>query len=161
MILTNQNRIEDFTRQGWWGDDTLYSLFLDALDKCSAQEALVDPKNRQTITGDAPKRLTFQEVNETVERYASIFFEQGLRKDDIVIIQLPNVVELPMVYLALSKLGVISSPIPMQYGAYEIEAIIEEVSPQAYITIQSFNGNAHAEKFSSIFVKGEKKFFFR
>ena len=113
MILTNQNRIEDFTRQGWWGDDTLYSLFLDALDKCSAQEALVDPKNRQTITGDAPKRLTFQEVNETVERYASIFFEQGLRKDDIAIIQLPNVVELPMVYLALSKLGVISSPIPM------------------------------------------------
>jgi cyclohexanecarboxylate-CoA ligase len=158
MILTNQNRIEDFTRQGWWGDDTLYSLFLDALDKCSAQEALVDPKNRQTITSGAPKRLTFQEVNETVERYASIFFEQGLRKDDIVIIQLPNVVELPMVYLALSKLGVISSPIPMQYGAYEIEAIIEEVSPQAYITIQSFNGNAHAEKFSSIFVKGEKKF---
>ena len=53
-----------------------------------------------------------------------MFFEQGLRKDDIAIIQLPNVVELPMVYLALSKLGIICSPIPMQYGAYEITSII-------------------------------------
>jgi len=51
-----------------------------------------------------PKRLSFDEIDKTVERYASIFYEQGLRKDDIAIIQLPNIVELPMVYLALSKL---------------------------------------------------------
>ena len=31
MILTEQNRIQDFTSRGWWGNDTLYSLFKDAL----------------------------------------------------------------------------------------------------------------------------------
>ena len=158
MILTGKNRIEDFTKRGWWGEDTLYSLFQDALNSCDGQEALVDPENRLVITGDAPKRLSFQEIDETVERFASIFFEQGLRKDDIAIIQLPNVVELPMVYLALSKLGIICSPIPMQYGAYEIASIITETTPKAFISIQTFNNNDHAEQFSSIFNNGELKF---
>jgi len=158
MILSNKNKIQDFTNRGWWGNDTLYSLFQDAFFSCADQEALVDPENRLNITGDSSKRLTYHEIHETVERYASIFYEQGLRKDDIVIIQLPNVVELPMVYLALSKLGIISSPIPMQYGAYEITSIIAETDPRAFISIQTFNGNAHAEQFSTIFKNGELKF---
>ena len=140
MILTEQNRIENFTNHGWWGKDTLYSLFQDALTSCKDQEALVDPKNRNDITGDDPKRLSFKEIDTIVERYACIFFEQGLRKDDIVIIQLPNVVELPIVYLALSKLGIICSPVPMQYGAYEITNIIAETKPKAFISVKNFKG---------------------
>ncbi|MDA9659919.1 acyl--CoA ligase [Pseudomonadota bacterium] len=158
MIVTKKNRIETFTQKGWWGEDTLYSLFQDALTSCKNQEALVDPENREDITGDIPKRLSFDDIDKTVERYAAIFFEQGLRKDDIAIIQLPNVVELPMVYLALSKLGIICSPIPMQYGAYEITSIIAETQPKAFISIETFNSNAHAEQFSSIFNNGEVKF---
>jgi len=158
MILTKKNRIQTFTEKGWWGKDTLYSLFQDALTSCKDKEALVDPENREDITGDAPKRLSFDDIDKTVERYATIFFEQGLRKDDIAIIQLPNVVELPMVYLALSKLGIICSPIPMQYGAYEITSIIAETKPKAFISTETFNSNAHAEKFSSIFNNGEVKF---
>ena len=158
MILTKINRIQTFTEKGWWGDETLYSLFQDAVTSCKKQEALVDPENRQDITGDVPKRLSFDDIDKTVERYATIFFEQGLRKDDIAIIQLPNVVELPMVYLALSKLGIICSPIPMQYGAYEITSIIAETEPKAFISIKTFNGNSHAEQFSSVFNNGEVKF---
>ena len=158
MILTKKNRIQTFTEKCWWGKDTLYSLFQDALTSCKDQEALVDPENREDITGDAPKRLSFDDIDKTVERYATIFFEQGLRKDDIAIIQLPNVVELPMVYLALSKLGIICSPIPMQYGAYEITSIIAETQPKAFISTETFNSNAHAEQFSSIFNNGEVKF---
>mgnify|MGYP001359064085 FL=1 len=158
MILTKINRIQTFAEKGWWGDETLYSLFQDALTSCKKQEALVDPENRQDITGDAPKRLSFDDIDKTVERYATIFFEHGLRKDDIAIIQLPNIVELPMVYLALSKLGIICSPIPMQYGAYEITSIIAETEPKAFISIETFNSTSHAEQFSSVFNNGEVKF---
>ena len=158
MILTKKNRIEFFTKRGWWGEDTLYSLFQDAVSSSGDQEALIDPLNRADITGDAPKRLSFNEVDKTVERYASIFFEQGLRKDDIALIQLPNVVELPIVYLALSKLGIICSPIPMQYGAYEINSIIAETKPKAFVSIQTFNKSAHAEQFLSAFTNNELKF---
>jgi hypothetical protein len=34
MILTEKNRIEAFTKKGWWGEETLYSLFQDALISC-------------------------------------------------------------------------------------------------------------------------------
>ena len=51
MILTEQNRIQDFTSRGWWGNDTLYSLFKDALATGKSHEALVDPENRLNITG--------------------------------------------------------------------------------------------------------------
>ena len=158
MILTNENRIKDFKNRGWWGEDTLYSLFEEALLQCENQEALIDPENRPIITGDSAKRLTFKEIHEIVERYASIFYEQGLKKDDIVIIQLPNVVELPIIYLALSKLGIICSPIPMQYGAFEITNIISEISPRAFISLKTFNSSPHAEQFSSIFKNNELKF---
>ena len=158
MILTNESRIKDFKNRGWWGEDTLYSLFEEALLQCENQEALIDPENRPIITGDSAKRLTFKEIHEIVERYASIFYEQGLRKDDIVIIQLPNVVELPITYLALSKLGIICSPIPMQYGAFEITNIISEISPRAFISLKTFNSSPHAEQFSSIFKNNELKF---
>ena len=63
-----------------------------------------------------------------------------------------------MIYLALSKLGIICSPIPMQYGSYEITSIIDETQPKGFISIQSFNGNAHAEQFSSAFSNNELKF---
>ncbi len=158
MILTNKDRIEDYINKGWWGEDTLYSLFQEAIVLCGDQEALVDPENRKAITGDAPKRLSFNEINVTVERYATIFYEQGLRKDDIVIIQLPNVVELPIVYLALSKLGIVCSPIPMQYGAFEITSIINETNPRAFVSISKFSDKAHAKQFSSLFTKDEIKF---
>ena len=158
MILSNSKRIQNLTKRGWWGEDTLYSLFQDALISCRDQEALIDPDNRVDLTGDMPKRLSFDEIDKTVERYASIFYEQELRKDDIAIIQLPNIVELPIVYLALSKLGVICSPIPMQYGAYEITNIIAETKPKAFISISIFNNNSHAEQFSSVFGNGELKF---
>ena len=102
--------------------------------------------------------MSFQEINGLVESYATNFYEQGLRKDDIAIIQLPNVVELPIVYLALSKLGIICSPIPMQYGAYEITNIIHETNPKAFISIATFSGTDHAKQFSSVFNNSELKF---
>ena len=58
MILSDKKRIQDFTDKGWWGNDTLYCLFQDALAQCKDQEGLVDPENRPNITGDSPKRLT-------------------------------------------------------------------------------------------------------
>ena len=62
MILSNSKRIENLTKRGWWGEDTLYSLFQDALISCRDQEALIDPDNRVDLTGDMPKRLSFDEL---------------------------------------------------------------------------------------------------
>ena len=64
MILTPENRIKIFTENGWWGDDTLYSIFQKACNESPNNEALLDPPNRNQITGDDPKRLNFSEINQ-------------------------------------------------------------------------------------------------
>ena len=139
MILTPENRIKDFTEKGWWGTDTLYSLFVDACNESGESEALVDAPNRNEFTSGQPKRLTFNQIRIEVDRYASIFYEAGFRKDDKVILQLPNIVELAILYIALSKLGIIISPVPVQYGKYEITKIINDIKPKGYIAIASLN----------------------
>ena len=94
MILTPQNRIRDYTEKGWWGTDTLYSLFVDACNESGEREALVDAPNRNEFTSGEPRRLTFNQIKTEVDRYASIFYDAGLRKDDKIVLQLPNIVEL-------------------------------------------------------------------
>ena len=153
MILTPENRIKIFTENGWWGDDTLYSIFQKACNESPNNEALLDPPNRNQITGDDPKRLNFSEINCIVEKYSSVFFKAGLRKDDIVIIQLPNIVELPILYLALTQLGIIISPIPMQYRNYEIKKIVNDIKPKGYVGISNFNDEPFSSKFEESFNK--------
>ena len=153
MILTPENRIKIFTENGWWGDDTLYSIFQKACNESPNNEALLDPPNRHQITGDDPKRLNFSEINYIVEKYSSVFFKAGLRKDDIVIIQLPNIVELPILYLALTQLGIIISPIPMQYRNYEIKKIVNDIKPKGYVGISNFNDEPFSSKFKESFNK--------
>ena len=53
-------------------------------------------------------------------------------------VQLPNIVELMVLYMAVSKIGAIMSPIPVQYGAHEILHICGSVLPKAFITIDRF-----------------------
>ena len=46
----------------------------------------------------------------------------------------------------------------MQYGVFELTNVIRETNPKAFISIQTFNGNQHAEQFSSVFTDRELKF---
>ncbi|MDA9615090.1 acyl--CoA ligase [Pseudomonadota bacterium] len=140
MILTPKSRIKEYTDNGWWNSDTLYSLFIEACSESGNKEALVDAPNRELLTNSKPRRLSFLDVQKEVDNYASILFELGFRKDDKIILQLPNIVELAILYIAMSKLGIIISPVPVQYGKYELEKIIDDINPKGYIGIGIFNG---------------------
>ena len=140
MILTPENRIKEYTDNGWWNSDTLYTLFLDACEEAGNKEALLDPPNRKEFTIGDSRRLTFNDVKKEVDKFSSKFFDLGFRKDDILILQLPNIVELAILYIALSKIGVIISPAPIQYGKFEIEKIIKDITPKGFIGISEFNG---------------------
>ena len=151
MILTPENRIKDYTAKGWWGTDTLYSLFIAACEESGDSEALVDAPNRREFTLGDPRRLNFNQIKTEVDRYASIFYDAGFRKDDKVVLQLPNIVELAILYIALSKIGIIISPVPIQYGKYEITKIIDDIKPKGYIGIASFNSKNFAEGIRNAF----------
>jgi acyl-CoA synthetase (AMP-forming)/AMP-acid ligase II len=54
---------------------------------------------------------------------AAFLHAQGLRKDDVLVVQLPNCVDLHAIYLACAASGIIVSPVPMQYRAHELSHV--------------------------------------
>lgn len=140
MRTTPQERIDDFHTRGWWGDETLVTLFDAVVAECPENLALVDPPNRGNLTGGQPQRLTFSELARRVDDIAALLHAGGVVGEDIVVIQMPNVAELVMLYLALGKLGAIVSPAAVQYGVHELGKIASDVEANAYITLSHFRG---------------------
>jgi acyl-CoA synthetase (AMP-forming)/AMP-acid ligase II len=160
MRTTSVQRIEDFTRRGWWGEQTIVTLLDDAVATSPDHLALVDQFNREEFTDGAPQRLTFQEMSNIVNLVSAIFYEHGLRQEDIVVVQLPNIAELPVIYLALARLGVIVSPVPVQYSSFELSKAQELLDAKAFITTSNFKGRNFARDHGRSFPKGCKIFSF-
>lgn len=140
MRTTPANRIEDFTARGWWGEATLASLFDEVVAACPDRLALVDQFNRSDFSDGAAQRLSFAAVAAGVDNLAAQLHAHGIGQGDVVVVQLPNVAELAMLYLAAAKLGIIVSPTPVQYGLHELGKIRQEVAAKAFITVEHCKG---------------------
>src|SRR5215207_8050435 len=131
MILDSPDRIRDYTDKGWWGMQTLADLMFRNARSHPEMVALVDPSNRADLVSGAPERLTYRELAQVVEQLAGGLLAAGIEKDDIIMVQLPNTVELICIYLAAARLGAIVSPVPMQYRTHELRFIIRLVEPKS------------------------------
>ena len=151
MRTTPNERIEDLTQRGWWGEETLDTLLHTAVRASPDHLALVDQFNRIEFCDGEAQRLTFAEVGRAADNLAAAFFDSGLRQDDIVVVQLPNIAELAMIYLALGKLGVIISPVPVQYGPFELDKAQQLLEPAAFITLSNFKGKNFATEHGKVF----------
>lgn len=160
MRTTPEARIIDHTNRGWWQSKTLDSIFQATVAKHGDHTALVDPYNRSEITDGKAQRLSYNELANCASNLAAEFYQQGLRKDDIVVIQLPNIAELAILYFALGKLGVILSPVPIQYGPFELEKAKQVVEPAAFITLTNFKGKNFATEHGAVFADDCKIFCF-
>jgi acyl-CoA synthetase (AMP-forming)/AMP-acid ligase II len=78
-----------------------------------------------------------------VDRLAAALVAEGLGQDDVVMVQLPNVVELAVVYLAAARIGAIVSPLPIQFRAHEVRLAASLTEPVAFITTSSAAGFDH------------------
>ena len=144
MRTTPEARIAEYRRKGWWSDTRIPDLFDSAVQAAPDQVALIDPPNRPALLGDAARRLTFREVADLVDGFALRLQQFGLGRDDVLITQLPNVVEYPALYLAAMRLGIIVSPVPMQFRRHELEQVTELTGARAALTVRELKGGAYA-----------------
>ena len=136
MITSSESRIKALTDAGYWGDETLHDLLAGHAARRSRQLAVRDQPNREELTGDPPLSLNWAELDAASESLAIQLQELGIVADDRLIVQLPNIVELPVTYYAASKLGAIVSPVPMQYGGHELRGIAQTLNPAGFITLR-------------------------
>ncbi len=150
MILTPTSRIQHYVHKGWWGSRRIHDWVHDNLQDLADRVALADPPNRDAIVGGAPRRLTWRELAHEVDRISSCLLANGLRKDDIILVQLPNCVELPLVYLACMQLGIVFTPVPVQYRENELGHILGLSSPRAAITAEVILRHDHRAMLGSL-----------
>jgi cyclohexanecarboxylate-CoA ligase len=120
---TPAERIADYRDRGWWTDTTVADLFATAVARDPTRTAVIDPANRAALGLGAPQRLDYAGLAARAEGLAAGLLRAGLRRGDIVLAQLPNVWEGVALYLAAARLGLVLSPVAMQYRRHELEQI--------------------------------------
>lgn len=145
MILASEERIAEYTEHGWWGKKNLLQYFEEHVAEMPEVTALVDPFNREELTGSPPERLTYRELEVASKRVAAALESMGIGKDDIVIVQLPNIWELALLYLGISRAGAIISPVPMQWRLKELEHVARLTEARTFITLEEFHGTRYLD----------------
>lgn len=150
MVVVPAERIAEYVSKGWWGERTLAGLFIATAQRQPDAFAVADPPNRPRLTGEAARRCTWGELLADVGRMAAFLHGQGLRKDDVVVVQLPNCVELHALYLACAALGVVISPVPMQYRAHENAHVVATTRARMAITTARCGNHAPAAHWAQL-----------
>lgn len=148
MIVVSQEKISQYTQAGWWGERTLGELFIDTALRQPELLAVADPPNRPAIMGDAAKRWTWGQLLSQVGRYCAFLAEQGVRKDDVIVVQMPNCVEMHAIYLACAINGVVVSPVPMQYRAHELSHVLATTHARMAITAARVGKSSPAQQWA-------------
>ncbi len=135
MIRSPERKIVEYTRRGWWGNETLSELFRRNAARAPERLAVADAPNRAKVCEGAPRRLTYAELDRSVEALAANLRARGLARGDIVLVQMPNVAEMLMLILACARVGVIVSPVAVQYRENELGYILDKLQPRAVFTV--------------------------
>lgn len=145
MILASDKVIQEWTEKGVWGQQTFIDYFKENVRRDPNKVCLVDPPNKQDLVGLEPERLTYRELDRAIDATAEGLVAMGIEKDDIIVIQLPNIWELAMLYLAIARAGALASPIPMPWRSSELDYVLELTGARAFITVDDFRGFKHRE----------------
>jgi acyl-CoA synthetase (AMP-forming)/AMP-acid ligase II len=124
MVLVSQEKIDAYTASGWWGSTTLWQLFEANVREHPDDEAVVDAPDRAGFAHGQPRRLSWAQLADQVDRLCSLLLACGLQRDEIVVSQMPNGFEQFVVYLSCARLGLVVSPVPIQYREHELTHIL-------------------------------------
>ena len=105
---------EEMRRRGIWNDDTVPRWLAQHAHETPEKPAIVAPG----------EMLSYREAFSRAERLARAFTALGLRKGDVLAIQLPNVPELVLAYFAASMMGAVLAPMHMPYRARELAPLL-------------------------------------
>lgn len=105
---------------------TWRSGFLRNAERFSNRKALVDPEQ--------DREWTYAELNAEANRFSHALLRAGLRKGDVVMVQLHNCPEFVFAYLACHKTGLVFCPVNFRLSAKEIADCMDNSSPKVFLS---------------------------
>jgi len=142
-----QEMVHEYLGKGYWSPDTM----VRAIDR----HATGFPDSE--AMSDHWTRLTWAQVKKQSDLLASGFLDLGLKRDDLVLIQLPNRVENLLVRIALKKAGLLAAFAPIMWRQSEMEQMLQHLDPKAVLVADEFRGFDYVEMMASIRVRGRSR----
>ena len=121
-------RAAHYLEQGEWTNETMIQ-WLNG-------HAETRPDGAAMIT--TGKTITWAEMKESVDKLTNGLLSLGLIKGDVVAVQLPNIPEFLISYIAISAFGGVMQTIHMPYGQTDIEFLLSHSSARAVICLPAF-----------------------
>ena len=124
---------------------TLDVLFQRILTRRPDTLALVDPPNKQRITGQTPRQLTYAQADRAISALAAHFAESGLPSHSVIAVQLPNTIEFMLTVLAAHRAGLVVAVLPQLWRQAELVSALNRTSARAIVTTGKIDGVLHAD----------------
>ena len=138
------------TQQAEGTGATLDDLFRRAGVRRPDALALIDPPNGETITGSAPRRLTYAEADRAISALAAKLRRLSLQTDMVVAMQLANTVDSVIALLGVLRAGMIAAPLPLLWREQEMVAALSRIGAKAIVTSSHVGLAAQSTSFAEI-----------
>lgn len=118
-------RARHYVERGWWGHDTL--------TRWLARHEAERPDLPAVVHGST--MISWRALAERVARAAEGLRATGVARGEVIAVQLPNVPEFIVAYLAICRLGAVMTTLHMSYRGAEIEALLRHSRAHAVICL--------------------------
>ncbi len=125
-------------------ETTIDSIFRINAARTPDTIALVDPPNRDSITGQAPRHLTYAQADRAIDAMAARLRQIGLPTGTVVGIQMPNIVESILTLLAVTRAGMVPALLPLLWRRADCVAALSRAGARAIVTCGRVGDMDHA-----------------
>ena len=133
------SRIQAMKSAGFWADRVLLEDLDRWAEDAPARIATVD---HNSVTGPSTT-LTYAELQDRVNRLANGLIRLGIRKGDVVSLQLPNWWQFQAMHLACLRIGAVTNPIMPIFRSRELRFMLRHAGSKLVVVPQEFRGHDH------------------
>ncbi|MEU5978906.1 AMP-binding protein [Streptomyces sp. NPDC047315] len=135
---------EVFRTSGWWREETILDDLRRAVARRPDKAALVCYRDGE------PETLSYAELAERVDRIAVNLRRLGVRRGDVVTLQLPNSWQLVALCLACARIGAVAGPVVPVMRRREVEFMTRLTASAVYVAAGEFRGFSYARMSAEI-----------
>jgi non-ribosomal peptide synthetase component E (peptide arylation enzyme) len=133
MAFINMLRPELAARyksEGCWLDKTFFEIMDERAAAHPDREVFVD----------ASRRVSYGQLKLEIEKCAEFFRSIGIRRGDVVTVQLPNRIAFPVVFFSLELIGAVANKVNPDFRLRELDYIVKFSGSRAYVCPREFRG---------------------
>lgn len=107
--------------------------------------ALIDPADKQRVTGDTPRAMTYAEADAAISAIATHFIDSGLPTGSVIAVQLPNTIEFSLTVLGAFRAGLVVTLLPQLWRQADLAMALNRTGARAIVAMSKIDGVSHAD----------------